>query len=60
MAKPVSVTISEDGMLYVVNDDGSVFNKRPEIGTWDELEPVPGTPRDREVSEEEGSVSSVA
>ena len=53
MANPVSMTISEDGMLYVLNDDGSVYSKRPEIGKWDELEPVPGTPREEERSGEE-------
>lgn len=48
MANPVSMTMSEDGMLYVLNDDGSVYSKRPEIGSWNEIEPVPGTSRRRE------------
>lgn len=48
MAKPVGVQLTEDGLIYVVNDDGSVFKKRVGIGDWEETKPVPNTRRARE------------
>lgn len=48
MAKPIGVELTDDGIIYVVNDDGSVFKKRIGIGDWEETDPVPNTHRARE------------
>ena len=47
--KPVAAVRKGEYHLIVVCDDGSVWLSQATTGvTWDEMQPVPGTARERE------------
>jgi len=44
MAKPVGIAVTEEGRVYVVTDDGSVYYRRDGVDDWRQASPIPGTP----------------
>lgn len=44
----ISTVVSPSGLIYVFCKDGSFFRKAISKNEWDTLDPIPGTPADKE------------